>query len=457
MALSVYHACMETAQRPVWSSVSYVKRGATDAGSGASYPSTSRFHTGETFYTIAGLLSDKPTDTPNGAEPEVVPSRTRRFPRVGKRLIIVALLVVVILATITTAAFATYNYSKEYEGRILPGSTIAGVDVGGLTRQAALAEVRRAVRPELYRTITVRWKGRNWQVTPHRLGARSDARAVVDDALAASSRASFLKKVGMKFFGDVLGFERDVDIRYRPVRSRRFIERVAARVERKPQDAYIDHSSGWIRIIPDKIGRNVRQRAAFKRLMSAQQDGSSRVFLPVKNVKPDVTTEAFNQVLLLRIGENRLYLYQNRRITHSWTVATGMPEYPTPTGFYEVVRKEEWPTWINPDPEGWGKDMPAQIPPGPSNPLGVRALAWSAPAVLFHGTTATYSLGYNASHGCVRLSNSDVIELYGLVDVGTPIVSTVVAPFKPLYSPVTTPDALVTPSENDKGGKEKKG
>jgi len=105
---------------------------------------------------------------------------------------------------------------------------------------------------------------------------------------------------------------------------------------------------------------------------------------------------------------------------------------------------------VNPDPEGWGKDMPASIPPGPGNPLGLRALNWSAAAIRFHGTSATYSLGYNASHGCVRMANESVIELYDLVDVGTPIVSTVVAPLKPMY--VSAPDPTVVAEDEGEGG-----
>jgi hypothetical protein len=92
------------------------------------------------------------------------------------------------------------------------------------------------------------------------------------------------------------------------------------------------------------------------------------------------------------------------------------------------------PTWVNPAPDTWGADMPESIPPGPGNPLGLRAINWSAPAIRFHGTSATYSLGYNASHGCVRMANEDVIQLYDMVEVGTPIVSVIAGELKPMYS-----------------------
>ena len=49
--------------------------------------------------------------------------------------------------------------------------------------------------------------------------------------------------------------------------------------------------------------------------------------------------------------------------------------------------------------------------------------AVDAPAIRFHGTRAIDSLGTDASHGCVRLSNADVIELYDLVEVGAVIIS----------------------------------
>jgi hypothetical protein len=81
--------------------------------------------------------------------------------------------------------------------------------------------------------------------------------------------------------------------------------------------------------------------------------------------------------------------------------------------------------------------------------LGLRAINWSAPAIRFHGTEATYSLGYNASHGCVRMSNPDVVELYSMIDVGTPIVSVLAGPLKPLY--VSSPDP--TPVPDDSKGK----
>ena len=60
----------------------------------------------------------------------------------------------------------------------------------------------------------------------------------------------------------------------------------------------------------------------------------------------------------------------------------------------------------------------------------MRAIDWNASGIRFHGTQALSSLGHNASHGCVRMSTEDVIELYDLVDIGTPIVSIHTGPYQ---------------------------
>lgn len=347
-------------------------------------------------------------------------------------------------------AYATYDYAAEYEGRILPGSVIAGVDVGGLTEAQALEVVRASVGPRLERRIRVTFEDRRWVVTPRQLGAHSNARRVVRAALAASADTTFIDKMRMKVLGDEMSFERSVAIGYPKRGVRAFVDDLAARLGVEPRDAEIDYSTGWVEIVPERRGREVRVDDARRALNRALRRGGSHVTVPVEPLRPEVTRAAYDQVLLVRIGENKLYLYQNGEISHSWPVATGQPEYMTPTGVYEVTEKRYLPTWINPAPSTWGKDMPVEIPPGPGNPLGVRAINWSAPAIRFHGTEATYSLGYNASHGCVRMSNEDVVELYDMIDVGTPIVSLVAGPLNPLY--VSSPDP--TPVAGDGAGGE---
>lgn len=380
------------------------------------------------------------------SETRLDPSR-RRLPRPGRKTAIAfGTLFALALLGGAGVSYATMEYSEEYENRILPGGTIAGTEVGGMTKKQALRGVRKAIGPQLQRQIELHWRKKSWTVTPAELGARSNAKRVVRAAFAASDDTTFFEKMEMRFLEEELVFDRKVAITYPKQGARGFVEGIASGVEEDPVDSAIDYSSGWVEITPASIGFKVQVDRAHKMLMRALRNDTEKVAVPVKELQPAVTEDDFDQILLVRIGENKLYLYENGRIARQWTVATGQPEYMTPTGLYEVTELRYEPTWVNPAPDTWGKDLPDSIPPGPNNPLGVRAINWSAPAIRFHGTSAEYSLGYNASHGCVRMANSDVIDLYDVVEVGTPIVSLVAGPLKPLYR--SSPDPIPT-AENE--------
>ncbi|MFP5298128.1 MAG: L,D-transpeptidase family protein [Actinomycetota bacterium] len=366
-----------------------------------------------------------------------------RFPS-GRALLISFFVISGLLFVLAAGvSFAGYQMGERYEGRILPGSEIAGVDVSGMNEERAIDAVKGALGPQLDRVVTVTYGGQSWTITPRELGARSDARRVVRAALEASDSASLFKLMRMSVLGADLGFEREIAITYPRQGIRGFVKGLSESFDREPRDQGIDYSSGWVEFLEPRAGRSIKQGATRAALPAALEDGSDEVPLAVKTVAPKVT-DRYDKVLLVRIGENRLYLYERGKIVREWPVATGLPEYPTPTGEYEVTLKRYMPTWVNPAPDTWGASMPDSIPPGPGNPLGLRAINWDAPAIRFHGTTATYSLGYNASHGCVRMANEDVIELYDMIEVGTPIVSVEVAPYRPLYGSSTLVDATTT-------------
>jgi hypothetical protein len=384
---------------------------------------------------------------------DVRPATGSAWKKVG-----VALAVLVLMAALAAggAAWATQDYAAKYEGRLLPGTVIAGIDVSGMTPKEALAAVKVSIRPELTRKVAVTWRERRWTTTPQELGARSDARRAVRAAVAASEQVTFMEKARMRWLGERLSFRDHVAVTHPEKGIKGFVSGIAKGLFEKPEDAALDYSSGWVNVVPGEKGRRVAREEAREALSGALSKNRGTVPLPVKILEPEVTAASFEQVLLVRIGENKLYLYNDGEITNSWDVATGQPEYMTPTGVYSITEKRYLPTWINPAPDTWGADLPAEIPPGPDNPLGLRALNWSAPAIRFHGTEATYSLGYNASHGCVRMSNTEVTQLYDMVDVGTPIVSLVAAPLKPLY--VSAPDPTpVAGNEEGTGGSDNGG
>lgn len=97
------------------------------------------------------------------------------------------------------------------------------------------------------------------------------------------------------------------------------------------------------------------------------------------------------------------------------------------TGTTYVGRKEEWPGW-RPPSEMLRRDpsLPDYVPPGPYNPLGARALylyrGGRDTLYRIHGTNSAGTLGGYETSGCFRLSNADVLELFGKVATGTKVI-----------------------------------
>jgi len=93
------------------------------------------------------------------------------------------------------------------------------------------------------------------------------------------------------------------------------------------------------------------------------------------------------------------------------------------SGTHRVTRKAEWPTWTPPsEMRRRQPELPAQMAGGPDNPLGARALYLGSTLYRIHGTNQPWSIGQNVSSGCIRMTNEDVIDLYGRVQLNTKVV-----------------------------------
>jgi hypothetical protein len=83
----------------------------------------------------------------------------------------------------------------------------------------------------------------------------------------------------------------------------------------------------------------------------------------------------------------------------------------------------EWPDWHPPE-EMIDRQpyLPRFMAGGPGNPLGARALYLGKTIYRIHGTNQPSTIGTFVSSGCIRLTNEDVMDLYGRVKVGTRVV-----------------------------------
>ena len=113
--------------------------------------------------------------------------------------------------------------------------------------------------------------------------------------------------------------------------------------------------------------------------------------------------------IVVSIPDRKLAVIEGERVVRIFEIAVGAPASPSPTGVFKVANSIANPTWYSK-----GKI----VPPGKGNPIGTRWLGLSLKGYGIHGTNAPSSIGHNASHGCIRMRNREVEELFQMVGVG---------------------------------------
>jgi lipoprotein-anchoring transpeptidase ErfK/SrfK len=308
----------------------------------------------------------------------------------------------IVLAVLVAVGFGTAVPAAGVSLPVVPRDVqVGGVEVGGLISvQAEQKVAKRFSTP-----VRIFSGQRTWRVYPGRLGARTDVKSAVARAVNAKPGADIPLEISV---------------------NNRAVKRYVARLNRKFAKPAVDATLvGLANYAPSfkkaRIGREVDQPVMVNRISRALRSTwrGAQLQLAAKPVKPQVTAQGYGPIIVIRRGSNNLYLYDGPRHVRTFSVATGQAEYPTPLGEFEIVVKERDPTW-NPPPSDWAKDA-KPIPPGPGNPLGTRWMGISAYAVGIHGTPDAASLGYSASHGCIRMAIPEAEWLFEQVEVGTPV------------------------------------
>jgi L,D-transpeptidase ErfK/SrfK len=151
-----------------------------------------------------------------------------------------------------------------------------------------------------------------------------------------------------------------------------------------------------------------------------------RIMLPLSFILPDAPRKG----IVVNLATMRLFEFKGdskSQVVSTYPVGVGTKERPTPTGQMHVERKTTRPTWhvpasISEDHRKKGDPLPAEVPPGPQNPLGECALYLSKSGYLIHGTNKPASIGLKATNGCMRLYPENVKMLYDATPVNTPVV-----------------------------------
>ena len=130
--------------------------------------------------------------------------------------------------------------------------------------------------------------------------------------------------------------------------------------------------------------------------------------------------------IIIRTSERKLYFVETEGRAIRYGIGVGREGFQW-GGVSYVSRKKEWPDWRPPkemiqrELEQNGRKIPDFMPGGPDNPLGARALYLGSTLYRIHGTNEAYTIGGAVSSGCIRMRNSDVIDLYKRVAVGAKV------------------------------------
>ncbi len=355
--------------------------------------------------------------TPDGTAGR--PRRTRL-----RRLVIVSAVGLVALAVGAAAVFA---YDASRADVIARGISVGGVDVGGLTASAARARLESELGRRFDRPLVVGYRGERFTVTPEELRLRPNVDAMVDAALARSRRGNVVSRVLRELRDERVHAEVPTSVTYSHAALEQLADEAAHKLDQPARNARVKAGPRGLRVIRSRTGARVDsdplERELAKRV--ADPDDPSVVPVPVRVVRPRVTTAALAQrypwYITVDRAHKKLRVFHHLRLSKTYTIAVGMIGLRTPAGLYRIQTKAVNPAWDVPD-EPWAGELAGRlIPPGsPDNPLEARWLGFHDGAGI-HGTDDVASLGTAASHGCIRMSIPDVIELYRLIPLHTPI------------------------------------
>ena len=280
------------------------------------------------------------------------------------------------------------------------GVTVGGVTVGGLMPYQATKAVEKAYARHLKLIVD---EAKTVDLAPGALGATANVSKAI-------RRARFARP------GAVV----PLDVAVSQGRVRGYVDKLGKSVDREARDARIALDGTKPRAVKSQEGRQLKRLAAGRAIrMALATNSRTPIRLGFEIRKPKVDSAELDEAVVILRGSNRLLYFDDAKFVRWFGVATGQSAYPTPLGDYEIVNMQRNPWWY-PPPSPWAKDS-EPVPPGPGNPLGTRWMGLSAPYVGIHGTPDAASIGYSASHGCIRMRIPDAEWLFQHVKIGTPV------------------------------------
>jgi lipoprotein-anchoring transpeptidase ErfK/SrfK len=274
----------------------------------------------------------------------------------------------------------------------------------------------------------VRVGSRHWTLGPRAADVHVNVGAMVDEAIRASREGSIFSRTARNLFGGGLHRNIPLDVDYSHTALKALVARVAAAVNREPRDATVKPTSSGLLTVPSADGLAVFQKRLGSRVRVALLGGvpTRIVHAPLQRREPAITTANLAAktpaYIVVDRADFKIRFYSHLKLRKEYLVAIGMEGLETTAGLYHIQWKQVNPPWYVPNKAWAGALAGTVVPPGPADPLKARFMAFNGGAGIHGVDPSEYSsLGHQASHGCVRMRIPDVIALYDVAPVGTPV------------------------------------
>jgi lipoprotein-anchoring transpeptidase ErfK/SrfK len=342
-----------------------------------------------------------------------------------RKALVISLLALVVLVGSGLAALHRYDASRA--GQIVEGTTIGGVDVGGLSEEEARAAVEREIAHRLQQPLTLTHGDRRFVLDPALVDVRTNVEEVVDTAVAESREGNFLERSIGGLTGNADGTEHELEVEYSTAAVARVVAGIRRELDRPARDAKVSATFTGVRLSPSSTGVIVKAQSLRESIAESlvRAEASRTLAVPTRTLKPKVTTKVlddrYSHFIAISRSRRELRLFVNRKLAKTYRVGIGALGFETPEGIYEIESKAANPAWYVPD-KAWAGDLAGKVIPGndPDNPIKARWMGfWNGAGI--HGTADEASIGTAASHGCIRMLVRDVIDLYDRVPLHTPL------------------------------------
>lgn len=346
-------------------------------------------------------------------------------PRRRRRLPIVAACIL-LLAVVLAAGMVIYDNSRT---DVIAGNvSIDGIAVGGLHAAAARSKLEQNLVTHLDEPVVVHVGGRHWTFTASEAGVKVDVANMVRQAVAASREGSIVTRTVHGIFGG--GARRTIPlvVSYSHRAVRNMTSKVRAAVDTAPRDATVEPVGEGLKAVPSVVGVSVDSSALGARIDRALVGiaPSRLVHVPTHHMQPKVTSanlaSKYPAYIVIDRSTFKLRFYEHLKLSKTYEVAVGMEGLETPAGLHHIEWEQVDPPWYVPKKAWAGALAGTVVPPGPGDPLKARFMSIEGGAGIHGIDPSEYSsIGHNFSHGCVRMRIPDVIALYNVTPVGTPI------------------------------------